>query len=115
MSTHQGDSPESWPALGRLLSWVDRPGNPRRLVRALALACAMVFLLDFTFEKHGKLAAENLPGFYAVYGFVGFTGLILLAKLLRVLVRRPEDYYAPKSVDAEDYPPAGLERRDHHG
>ncbi len=107
------DSPENWPALGRALSWVERPGNPMRIVRALAAAGAVVALADFTFERHGYVDMEHLPAFYAVFGFVGFSALIFLAKALRVLVKRPEDYYAPKAVDSEAYPPDQLEIRDH--
>ena len=115
MSDHRTDNPDKWPALGRALSWVDRPGNPKKIIIALAIACAVVVALDFTYEKHGAFEMENLPGFFAIYGFVSFTGLILLAKLLRKLIMRPEDYYAPKSVDAEEYPPSGLERLDNDG
>ncbi len=104
MPARKPDNPEDWPALGRALSWVDRPGNPLRIVRALAVACALVLAAGFTYEKHAPLAAENLPWFYAAYGFAGFTGLILLAKLLRKLIRRPEDFYGDKAVDREAYP-----------
>ena len=107
------DSPESWPALGRALSWVDRPGNPLRIVWVLAAGCAIVALADFAFERHGYQEMEHLPAFYAIFGFVGFTALIFLARGLRVLVKRPEDYYAPNAVDSEAYPPDQLEIRDH--
>ena len=115
MSERRNDTAENWPALGRLMSWVDRPGNPKKIIWMLAAACAIVFALDFTYEKHGYFQWEHLPGFFAIFGFVGFTGLILLAKLLRKLIMRPEDYYAPKSVDAEEYPPSGLEKVEHDG
>jgi hypothetical protein len=36
---------------------------------------------------------ESLWGFYAVYGFAACVLLVLLAKQLRKLLKRPEDYY----------------------
>jgi len=47
------------------------------------------------------------------YGFIGFTGLILAAKTLRILIQRPENYYKEKAVDSEEYPEDQLERDDH--
>lgn len=99
--------------LARLFGLVDRPGGADRIFWGLAVICGLLFLVDFTFEKHGHLAAENIPGFFAFYGFVMFTALILAAKLLRVLIRRPEDYYANKAIDSESYPEQGLDRATH--
>jgi hypothetical protein len=36
---------------------------------------------------------ESWFGFYGWYGFVGCVGLVLVAKALRVILKRPEDYY----------------------
>jgi hypothetical protein len=36
---------------------------------------------------------EGLWGFYGLFGFIGIVVLILLAKQLRKLVMREEDYY----------------------
>jgi hypothetical protein len=36
---------------------------------------------------------EDLFAWYALYGFVACVSLVLLAKVLRVLIHRPEDYY----------------------
>ena len=101
----------NYPALGRLLTWVDRPGNPLKLVWILAAACLIVALADFTYEKHEYFSVPNLPFFYGMFGFVMFTALILAAKALRTLIRRPEDFYAPKAIDTEDYPEQELELR----
>jgi predicted MFS family arabinose efflux permease len=103
------DNPEDYPALGRAISWVDRPGSLRKIIAALAIICVLTFLADFTYEKHGEFAVEDLPGFYAVFGFVGFSGLIVLARFLRVLIKRPEDFYGNKAVDGEVYPPDQLD------
>lgn len=110
MSDHAERKDEALPALGRALSWVDRPGSATRLVILLAVACALAAGLGLMTDMHGLFGFDNLPVFYAAYGFVMFTGLILAAKGLRVLVKRPEDYYAPDAVDSEAYPGEQLER-----
>jgi len=39
-----------------------------------------------------------------------FTALILVAKALRLLIKRPENYYGDKAVDGEEYPTDQLEQ-----
>lgn len=107
------DNPEAWPALGRLLTWVDRPGSATRLVWLLAAICALLFLADFTYEPHRHFEIEEHPGAFGVYGFVMFTLLILTAKALRFFIRRPEDYYGDKAIDREEYPADQLDMVDH--
>ncbi len=113
MTPEPKDDPARYPALGRALLWVDKPRSANKIFWALAAACLVVFLLDFTYEKHGKFTIEDYPGFYGFYGFVMFTGLILAAKALRVLIKRPEDYYGDKAIDAEAYPEDQLEKAVH--
>ena len=106
---------DTHPVLGRILGWVDRPGSANRIFWALVVLCGGLFLADFTYHKHGHFAVENVPGFYGIYGFVMFTLLILVAKTLRIFIKRPEDYYGKVAVDSEDYPAAQLEKVDHDG
>jgi len=102
------DDPDTYPALGRALLWVDKPGSVNKIFGALAVACAGLFIYGFTFPLTGIFIAERIPGFFAIYGFVMFTGLVLFAKLMRVFIKRPEDYYGNKAVDSEVYPPEEL-------
>ncbi len=88
---------------------------PARWLIALGIGCVIVLVPDFVHEKYGRFAVEKLPGFLAAVGLVGGGILILAARLLGMLTRRAEDHYAPKSVDAEDYPSPGLERLEHDG
>jgi len=112
--TEHNDDPATWPALGRAINWVDRPGNAMKLVKGLAATCALVLMAQLTYTSHPHMAVEGVFGFYAAYGFVMFSGLIFAATLLRVLVKRREDFYAPDVIDTEDYPPEelGLEEAD---
>ena len=97
--------------LARFFGGLDAAGQSGRLSLVLAGACVVIFLAGFTYESHSTLAIEDVPGFFAAFGFVAFSCVILLARLLRVLVKRPEDYYGQQAVDAESYPASGLERR----
>jgi len=71
----------------------DKPCNVRRVLRALYAGCLILIALDFFIHRHARFAAEGWWGFYGIYGFVACVVLVLLAKEMRKLVMRPEDYY----------------------
>ena len=71
----------------------DKPKNVRRLLWALYLACALLLAADLFIHRHVEHAWESLWGFYALFGFVACVLLVLLAKQLRKILKRPEDYY----------------------
>ena len=81
----------------------DQPGNVRLVLRIFYAACAVLVLLDVISValhffgaaglRHAERWWEGLPGFYAVYGFVGCALLVLIAKVLRKVLMREEDYY----------------------
>ena len=79
--------------------FLDDPANVDRLWRGFVVACAAVAaidllgLLDVIWHRHVNLFVEGLPGFYPLWGFLGISLLIVLAKKLRTVVKRPEDYY----------------------
>lgn len=113
MTDRRTKEPESLPPMARLLDRIAAPARSMRLVTLLIAAALLVAGLGFVTDMHGTFGFDGFPVFYALYGFVMFTALILLAKGLRVLVKRPEDYYAPYAVDTEDYPEDQLERIEH--
>ena len=67
--------------------WLDDPANIDRLVYGLGALSAVFVLLDL------MTGHERLFGFYAWFGFIACVGLVLAAKVLRMLLMRPEDYY----------------------
>ena len=73
--------------------WLDAPGNVDRLVRGFYALCALLLLLDIFVPKHGPFAIEHRFGFYAFFGFVACVTLVLVAKQLRRVLMRREDYY----------------------
>ncbi|MCP5434025.1 MAG: hypothetical protein H6957_01020 [Chromatiaceae bacterium] len=71
----------------------DNPRNVRRVVRGLLIACVVLVGLDLVLHRHVAHPWEGVFGFYAFYGFVACVLLVLLAKEMRKLVMRDEDYY----------------------
>ncbi|TDC54029.1 hypothetical protein E1281_16840 [Actinomadura sp. KC345] len=82
--------------------WLDEPRNVDRVVHGLYLLCALVFLADLLYAKHPHFDVENLFGFYAVFGFVGSVTLVLVAKQLRRVLMRGEDYYERPERTGDD-------------
>ncbi len=71
----------------------DNPRNVKRVLHILYAACAVTLLLDFVIHRHVMHRWEHLWGFYAVYGFVACVLLVLIAKEMRKVLMRSEDYY----------------------
>ena len=104
---------ERFPALGRAFLWVDRPGNPLRIVWALTVACGLLLLADVFLVEHKVGGMASLPGFFAGAGFVMFSTIIIAARLLRTGIGRREDYYGDRAIDRETYPDDQLGKADH--
>ena len=71
----------------------DNPANVRLLLRVFYVICALLVLVEFVFHRHVSHPFENLFGFYAVYGFAACVALVLIAKQMRKVLMRDEDYY----------------------
>ena len=71
----------------------DDPANVRRLLYGFYAVCAVLLVLDLVHHRHVVHAWESLFGFYALFGFVACTALVLIAKEMRKLLMRDEDYY----------------------
>ena len=82
----------------------DNPRNVRRVVFALVAACVILTGLDLVVHRHVSHPWEAMFGFYAVYGFVACVLLVLLAKEMRKLLIRREDYY--DEAPPTDNPPS---------
>ena len=71
----------------------DDPKNVRRVRQVLYAACGISVVAELFVHRHVDHAWERLFGFYAVYGFVACVLLVLIAKEMRKVVMRDEDYY----------------------
>ena len=71
----------------------DKPKNVRRFLGFFYLSLAVLFIIDFFIHKHADFAWEGEPVFFAAYGFGSCVLLVFMAKLLRIFIKRDEDYY----------------------
>jgi len=71
----------------------DKPQNVKRLFMAFYVLCAASVAAGLFIEEVHHHPWENLPAFYPLYGFLGIVVLVYVAKLLRRVAMRPEDYY----------------------
>ena len=75
-------------------SWFERPQNINLLIGGLVVICAGLVIADFFYENHHPhFEIEKTIGFQAWFGFVVFVAVVFLGRLLRIVVKRPEDYY----------------------
>ena len=59
----------------------------------LAAVCTALVVVEWFVHRHATYPWEGWPGFYAIFGFVAFAGIVLLGKQLRRVIRRDDDYY----------------------
>lgn len=80
-----------------------------RVLYALGIICFALAAADFFRERHGAFAIEQTPLFYCLFGFAVYVAVIFIAKGLRRLTLRPEDFYGVEATDQEDERMAGTE------
>jgi hypothetical protein len=73
--------------------WLARPENVTKLYRTAWVIGLGLVAGELTIERHEALAFAGWFAFYALFGFVACVALVLTAKALRRLLKRPEDYY----------------------
>ncbi len=79
------------------LTFFESKKNQKRFRTWFYLSLVVLLSIDLTayflFERHGHFPWESVPFFNAVYGFTACVGLIFIARILRFIVKRREDYY----------------------
>ncbi|MBI4289970.1 MAG: hypothetical protein HY661_00655 [Betaproteobacteria bacterium] len=73
--------------------WLDRRENVSKVYGALWVLCAVLLLIDPLIDKHEAYEFAEWLGFFGFFGFFSCVGLVLTAKALRRLLKRPENYY----------------------
>lgn len=73
--------------------FLDRQENVDRLLWGFTILGVITLLVDFFFHRHTYHSWEHLWGFYGIFGALSIVVLVQLAKALRKLVMRDEDYY----------------------
>lgn len=73
--------------------WLDNPKNVRKLWHGFLLTLALTVIIGLLLDLHPHFAIERWPGFYAIYGFITCLLMIVVAKGLGLLLKRPDSYY----------------------
>jgi hypothetical protein len=73
--------------------WLFRPRTIRLLWVVFALVLAATVVAERFVPHEAHFWYEGLFGFGAWYGFLACAGLILVAKALGLVLKRPDDYY----------------------
>lgn len=79
--------------------WLDNPGNVKRLWRGFLVVLVLTVAAEALVALHPHFAVESLFGFHAAFGFVACALMILVAKALALLLKRPDTYYAQDDDD----------------
>ncbi len=73
--------------------WADNPTVKRRIRAALYIVCAALLGAELLIVRGSHNLIESIPFFYALYGFASLVFAVFLAKGLRAIVGRDEDYH----------------------
>lgn len=73
--------------------WLERPRTIRLLWIVFIVALALTVLAELFVDRHGVFGIDGTFGFNAWYGLVTCVAMIVAAKALGVLLKRPETYY----------------------
>jgi len=73
--------------------WLDEPRNVRLLWRLFLAVLALTVLAELVITLHPHFEVDALFGFHAAYGFLACAAMIVVAKLLGALLKRPDSYY----------------------
>lgn len=78
--------------------WLVRPKNIRRLWWIFAVILALTVLAQAFVHVHAYFGVDGWFGFSAAYGFLTCVAMVIFAKLLGMLLKRPENYYDKDNV-----------------
>lgn len=73
--------------------WLDDPRHVRLLWRGFLGVLALTVLAEAFVALHPHFEVESIFGFHAAYGFLACAAMILFAKALGLLIKRPDTYY----------------------
>ena len=73
--------------------WLVRPRTIRRLWALFIVVLALTVTADLFIEHHPYFGVDGTIGFGAWFGFASCVALILVAKVLGAVLKRPDSYY----------------------
>lgn len=92
------------------IPFFDNPKNVMWILRIFYAICILLVVADFIVHRHIYVSFEEIPAFYALYGFVACVVLVVIAKAMRKIVMRDEHYYDKRNDEVEqDVPRVAIE------
>jgi len=79
--------------------WLAQPQNIRRLWIAFAVVLAITVIAQLVIKVKGYFGIDGWFGFGAAFGFLSCLAMVLFAKGLGYVLKRPDDYYDRGSDD----------------
>jgi len=73
--------------------WLVRPTTIRLLVVGFLIILALTVLADLVIEPKSHFGIDGTFGFYAWFGFAVCVAMVVGARLLGLLLKRPNDHY----------------------
>jgi len=73
--------------------WLDDPRHVKLLWRGFLAVLAFTVLAELAVHLHPHFGIEGVFAFHAWFGFAACTAMIVLAKGLALLLKRPDNYY----------------------
>jgi uncharacterized membrane protein len=75
------------------IHWLVRPATIRKLWYVFSVVLAVVVVAQAVIPVKGYFGVDGWFGFGAVYGFVSCLLMVLVAKVLGVILKRPQGYF----------------------
>lgn len=79
--------------MAKELTIFDNPDNVQKVLKAFFASLVVLLILDLLVERHSHFPWEGALDFYPVYGFVSCVLLVFIARAMRLVIMREEDYY----------------------
>jgi len=80
-------------------AWLARPGTIRLLWWVFSTVLAISVAAQLVFKVKGYFGVDSWFGFGAIYGFLACLAMVLVAKALGWVLKRPADYYHEQHDD----------------
>ena len=91
------------------LHWLVRPATIRKLWIGFIAVLAIVVVAQAVIYVKGYFGIDAWFGFGAVYGFFSCLLMVLVAKVLGLVLKRPQGYYAQADENLDDKQDKGRE------
>ena len=76
--------------------WLDEPRHVKSLWRGFLVVLALTVLAELVVPLHPHFEIESVFSFSAWFGFVACAAMIVVAKALALVLKRPDTYYGKR-------------------